>query len=165
MADTSEATARTARETQPQAVAGEPELAVHPGPRQYVIVAIALAIATAIEVAWYYASVPHALFVALLLFLSFVKFSLVVLWFMHLRFDSPIFRRLFSTGLALALSVYLIVLVIFGALKAPWLLIVAFFLIVLPVSVFFLRLRRGGMVRSSPVEVAAPGSSGTGRPA
>jgi len=83
----------------------------------------------------------------------------VVLWFMHLRFDSPIFRRLFATGLALALSVYLIVLVIFGALKAPWLLIVAFFLIVLPVGVFFLRLRRGGAIMTSPAEVAGPGSS------
>ena len=133
---------RTARETSAPAVAHEPELAAHPGPRQYVLVALALAVATAIEVAWYYASVPHALFVALLLFLSFVKFSLVVLWFMHLRFDSRIFRNLFATGLALALSVYLIVLVIFGALKAPWLLIVAFFLVVLPVGAFFVRARR-----------------------
>jgi cytochrome c oxidase subunit 4 len=162
VADTSETTHRTDREIEPQAVAREPELAVHPGPRQYVMVAIALAFATAIEVAWYYASVPHALFVALLLFLSFVKFSLVVLWFMHLRFDSLIFRRLFATGLALALSVYLIVLVIFGALNAPWLLIVAFFLIVLPVGVFFLRLRRGGMATSSRAEVAGPETSGHG---
>ncbi len=162
MADISATTERTDRENEPQAVAREPELAAHPGPRQYVMVAIALAIATAIEVAWYYASVPHALFVALLLFLSFVKFSLVVLWFMHLRFDSLIFRRLFATGLALALSVYLIVLVIFGALNAPWLLIVAFFLIVLPVSVFFLRLRRGGVVTSSRAEVAGPETSGHG---
>ena len=160
MADASEATERTASETRPQAVAQEPELAVHPGPRQYVMVAIALALATAIEVAWYYASVPHPLFVALLLFLSFVKFSLVVLWFMHLRFDSLIFRRLFATGLALALSVYLIVLVIFGALKAPWLLIVAFFLIVLPAGALFVRARRGGSVASGG-EVA-PESSGHG---
>jgi len=143
VADTSEAVGPTARETDPQAVAEEPELAAHPGPRQYVMVAIALAVATGIEVAWYYANVPHPLFVALLLVLSFLKFSLVVLWFMHLRFDSRIFRRLFATGLALALSVYLIVLVIFGALKAPWLLIVAFFLIVVPVTAFFLRSRRG----------------------
>ncbi|TMK83355.1 MAG: hypothetical protein E6G40_09745 [Actinobacteria bacterium] len=143
MADTSEAVAQTAQETRPQAVAEEPELAAHPGPRQYVLVAIWLAVATAIEVAWYYADVPHALFVALLLFLSFIKFNLVVLWFMHLRFDSPIFRRLFATGLALALSVYLIVLVIFGALKAPWLLIVAFFLLVLPVATLLVRTRRG----------------------
>ena len=52
-------------------------------------------------------------------------------------------RRLFATGLALALSVYLIVLVIFGALKAPRLLIVAFFLLVLPVATLLVRTRRG----------------------
>ena len=155
MADTPEALERTARETRPEAEAEEPELAVHPGPRQYVMVAIALAIATAIEVAWYYANVPHPLFVALLLFLSFVKFSLVVLWFMHLRFDSLIFRRLFATGLALALSVYLIVLVIFGALNAPWLLIVAFFLLVLPVGAFFVRIRRGTRGTFSPADAGA----------
>jgi cytochrome c oxidase subunit 4 len=121
---TSGAIEETATQTESQAVAEEPELAAHPGPRQYVMVAIWLAIATGIEVAWYYLSVPHALFVALLLVLAFVKFSLVVLWFMHLRFDSPIFRRLFVTGIILAITVYLIVLVIFGALNAPWLLAV-----------------------------------------
>ena len=36
---------------------------------------------------------------------------------MHLRFDSVIFRRLFLIGIVLALTVYLIVLFIFGALK------------------------------------------------
>ena len=120
--ETSEAIEQTARQMEAPAVAEEPELAAHPGPRQYVFVAIWLAIATAIEVAWYYLDIPHALFATLLLILAFVKFSLVVLWFMHLRFDSPIFRRLFVTGLLLAITVYVIVLVIFGALNAPWLL-------------------------------------------
>jgi cytochrome c oxidase subunit IV len=119
---TSKGVEQTARQTEPQAAAEEPELTAHPGPKQYVLVAIWLAIATGIEVAWYYLNVPHALFVSLLLVLAFVKFSLVVLWFMHLRFDSPIFRRLFVTGILLAITVYVIVLVIFGALNAPWLL-------------------------------------------
>ena len=101
---------------------GTSEHTAHPGPKQYVFVAVWLAIATAIEVAWYYLDVPHLLFATLLLILAFVKFSLVVLWFMHLRFDSRIFRRLFVTGLILAISVYFIVLVTFGALNAPWLL-------------------------------------------
>jgi cytochrome c oxidase subunit 4 len=121
---TSEGTEQTARQTEPQAAAEEPELTAHPGPKQYVMVAIWLALATGIEVAWYYLNVPHALFASLLLVLAFIKFSLVVLWFMHLRFDSPIFRRMFVTGILLAITVYLIVLVIFGALNAPWLLAV-----------------------------------------
>jgi cytochrome c oxidase subunit IV len=116
--------AETARATEPDAVAEEPELAGHPGPKQYVGVAIVLAVATALEVGLYYLDLPHALFATLLLFFGVFKFSLVALWFMHLRFDSGIFRRLFVTGIILAMTVYLIVLTIFGALKAPWLLVI-----------------------------------------
>ena len=111
--DTSESTDETTGETHPGAAAEEPELPHHPGPAEYVKVAIALAIATAIEVAIYYTGIPHPLLVALLLLAAFFKFTLVVLWFMHLRFDSPIFRRLFVTGLLLAISVYMIVLLTF----------------------------------------------------
>ena len=101
--------------TEPEAIAHEPELAVHPGPRQYVMVAAVLAVLTGLEVAVYYmTALPHPLLVALLSFFAFWKFVLVVLWFMHLRFDSRIFRRLFVTGLSLAFAVYLIVLFTFG---------------------------------------------------
>ncbi|HEX8099723.1 MAG TPA: cytochrome C oxidase subunit IV family protein [Actinomycetota bacterium] len=103
----------TARATETEAAEQEPELARHPGPREYVMVAIVLAIATAIEVGWYYLNVPHALFIAALLLLSLLKFTLVVLWFMHLRFDARIFRRLFMTGIVLAIAVYAIVLATF----------------------------------------------------
>ena len=105
--------AETARATEPEAVAEEPELAAHPGPGQYVRVAVVLAIATALEVGLYYLDLPHPLFATLLLFFAILKFSLVALWFMHLRFDSLVFRRLFVTGLLLAFGVYLIVLFTF----------------------------------------------------
>src|SRR5438067_3850775 len=117
--------------TEPGALAEEPELVKHPGPAEYVKVAVVLAVATAFEVGLYYLNLPHGLFVGLLLFFAVVKFSLVALWFMHLRFDSRIFRRLFVTGLILAITGYLIVLVRFGALKAPWLVVVAVFLLAL----------------------------------
>src|SRR5207245_6472966 len=107
----------TPQRTVPGAAAEEPELALHPGPREYIKVAVALALATAIEVALYYLRLPHVLLVVLLLFFALIKFSLVVLWFMHLRFDSPVFRCLFVTGLALATTVYLIVLTIFGVFQ------------------------------------------------
>src|SRR6266516_3879055 len=127
--------AETARDTEPEAIEEEPELAAHPGPKQYVVVAVILAVATALEVGLYYLNLPHGLLATLLLFFAVIKFSLVVLWFMHLRFDSRIFRRLFVTGLILALTVYLIVLTIFGALNAPWLLvIVGLFLLVAAAS-------------------------------
>jgi cytochrome c oxidase subunit 4 len=110
------------------------ELTAHPGPKQYVLVALVLAVATAMEVGWYYLDVPHGLFVALLMFLAVLKFSLVALWFMHLRFDNSIFKRLFVTGLLLAIAVYLIVLTIFGALKWPLLVgFTAFLVVFLPI--------------------------------
>lgn len=84
----------------------------HPGPMVYVKVAVFLAIVTAIEVAIYYIGPIRRspAFVPVLLSLSAIKFAMVVLYFMHLRFDSRTFRRLFVTGMVLALSVYAIVL-------------------------------------------------------
>ena len=46
------------------------------------------------------------LFLPTLLVLMAMKFWLVVLFFMHLKFDAKIFGRLFWTGLLLALGVY-----------------------------------------------------------
>ena len=79
----------------------------HPGPAEYVRVAVILAIITAIEVAAYYVtSLPRSVFSGLLIVMMVIKFSMVVLWFMHLRFDSRLFRRLFVTGIILAIGVY-----------------------------------------------------------
>lgn len=96
------------------------ELSHHPGPRQYVGVAVVLAILTAIEVGIYYISSIKSVLALPLIVLMIMKFALVGLWFMHLRFDSLMFRRLFVTGVVLALAVFAIVLVIFfKALGGP----------------------------------------------
>jgi hypothetical protein len=42
-----------------------------------------------------------------------VKFATVAGWFMHLRFDSNIFTRLFVSGIVLAAGVYLATLASF----------------------------------------------------
>ncbi len=92
----------------------------HPGPAEYIKIAVILAIATALEVALYYLEfLPDGLIVGLLMFFMVVKFALVVLWFMHLRFDSILFRRLFVTGIVLAIAVYTVVLLTFGVLITP----------------------------------------------
>jgi hypothetical protein len=39
-----------------------------------------------------------------------VKFSLVVLWFMHLKFDSRLFSQFFAGGLLLALTIFAVAL-------------------------------------------------------
>ena len=89
------------------------ELAHHPQPRQYIKVAVILALVTALEVAIYYVDALADVLVPLLLAFAVIKFIMVALWFMHLRFDSRMFRRFFITGIILALAVFGVVLWIF----------------------------------------------------
>ena len=98
--------------TEGQPDASEPGVTAHghPSEAEYVRVALILAVITGMEVAVYYISSIKDALVPLLLTFAVVKFSMVALWFMHLRFDSRIFRRLFVTGIVLAISVYVIVL-------------------------------------------------------
>ena len=46
--------------------------------------------------------------------LSATKFSMVVLWFMHLKFDNRIFSTMFILGFILALSVFTVALATVG---------------------------------------------------
>ena len=82
----------------------------HPSPLKYVAVATILAFVTAIEVALYYLDLPSKVLVALLMGLAFIKFSMVAAYFMHLKFDGRLLRRLFITGILLALAVYTVAL-------------------------------------------------------
>lgn len=87
----------------------------HPGPETYVKVGLVLAVVTLIEVVIYYIDLAQGALLAMLLVLSAMKFLLVVLWFMHLRFDSQIFSTLFAGGMALALALFIVVLATLGA--------------------------------------------------
>lgn len=78
----------------------------HPSPAKYVGIALLLAVVTAIEVALYYVELSDNLMIGLLLAFSAVKFFLVTFFFMHLRFDNPLLRRLFFVGVVLACLVY-----------------------------------------------------------
>jgi cytochrome c oxidase subunit 4 len=69
-------------------------------------IAIALAIITLLEVGVYYVDFLRPALVPLLIVFSLIKFALVVLWFMHLRFDSRLFMRLFVAGVILAVSLF-----------------------------------------------------------
>ena len=82
----------------------------HPSEWEYIKVAIVLALITLAEVAVYYVESLEGLLVPILIVMSVLKFALVVLWFMHLRFDSRLFRRLFATGIALALFCFMVTL-------------------------------------------------------
>jgi cytochrome c oxidase subunit 4 len=75
-------------------------------------VALVLGVLTAVEVGLYY--VKGSLTYIPLLFLMLLKFVIVAGFFMHLRFDSPLFRRLFAMGLGMAAFIYTVLLFIFG---------------------------------------------------
>lgn len=90
----------------------------HPTEKKYIQIALILAVITAIEVLVYYVESIEDYLVAILLTLSVIKFVIVVAYFMHLRFDSRLFRRLFVLGLVLAVFVYTIVLTTFEIWKS-----------------------------------------------
>jgi cytochrome c oxidase subunit 4 len=69
----------------------------------YVLVGLVLTIITAVEVAIFYIPALHRILVPTLLTLSASKFLIVVLFYMHLRYDHPIFRRVFFGPLVLGI--------------------------------------------------------------
>src|SRR5215216_6421143 len=91
----------------------------HPGPKVYTLVGVVLATITLVEV-WAYTFEPiRPLLVPILLVLSAAKFILVVGFYMHLRFDHPLFMGVFGFGLAVAGSVITALLFLFGQYALP----------------------------------------------
>ncbi len=95
--------------------AGDAVLHEHPGPAEYVRVAVILATITAVEVAIYYLKFPKYTLIFGLMGLSIVKFTLVAMFFMHLRFDSRVFTAFFAGGLLMTLAAFIAVLSMFRA--------------------------------------------------
>jgi cytochrome c oxidase subunit 4 len=87
----------------------------HPSAREYVRIFVILAVLTGLEITLSYTNISRSIVIPSLLVLGVLKFVLVVLWFMHLRFDDRRYARFFLMGLAGAATLYLIVLIIFGA--------------------------------------------------
>ena len=85
----------------------------HPSPKEYIRIGLILFVLTALEIAASYAKVSGAVLIPTLFVLAIVKFALVVLWFMHLKFDDRRYARFFVMGLAGASILYLIVLISF----------------------------------------------------
>ena len=89
-----------------------------PGWSVYWKVAVVLTIITVGEVWVYYipAFVASRMFLPTLLTLSAVKFVIVVLFYMHLRYDSKLFRVLFTGPLIIACCTLMALLFLFGHL-------------------------------------------------
>ncbi|MBI2912641.1 MAG: cytochrome C oxidase subunit IV family protein [Chloroflexi bacterium] len=86
----------------------------HPGPLEYIKIGLTLAIVTAVEVVVYYIDALEDVLVPILIVLSALKFSLVALWFMHLRFDSRLFSTFFVGGLMLAAAIFVVAVATLG---------------------------------------------------
>jgi cytochrome c oxidase subunit 4 len=92
----------------------------HPTWSTYWKVAVILTLITALEVWVYY--VPgiynSRAFVPLLLTMSAVKFAIVVLFYMHLKYDHRLFRALFTGPLIVAMVTIVALMFLFGKLAA-----------------------------------------------
>jgi cytochrome c oxidase subunit 4 len=79
----------------------------------YMKIAVLLAALTGLEVLTYFVNFG-GFAIPMLLGLMVVKFLIVVGYFMHLKYDSRFFSRVFFGGLILALIIYLALLSIFN---------------------------------------------------
>jgi cytochrome c oxidase subunit 4 len=90
----------------------------HASPAFYWAIGGILTVITAVEVALFYIPFMAVVLVPILLLLSAAKFLLVVMFFMHLRFDSRIFSGLFMAGMALAIFMTAALVVLYKVLPA-----------------------------------------------
>ena len=88
----------------------------HPGAGTYVLIGLLLTIITAIEVAVFYIPAMHPYMVPVLLSLSALKFVLVVMFYMHLKFDSRLFASVFVSPLVLAVSIVIALVILMRVL-------------------------------------------------
>ena len=95
-------------------VAHDPGHEEHPSDAQYVKIALILAAITALEVSTYFFDLETGHLVLLLFPMMFIKFAMVILFFMHLKYDNPLFKRVFLFGLVLAFVVFFIMLTTFN---------------------------------------------------
>jgi cytochrome c oxidase subunit 4 len=93
------------------------EHGAHPSESRYIVIALILGVLTAIEVAVSYARRLGDAGNPLLLALAATKFTLVAMFFMHLKFDNKVLRRLFVTGIVLASCIYIAVMFTLGVLS------------------------------------------------
>jgi cytochrome c oxidase subunit 4 len=88
--------------------------AEHPSIATYVKVAVILSVITALEFAVIYIRRLTPILVPLLLVLSAGKFALVVMYFMHLRYDRKPLTFLFVAPLVLAVGLAIALTTLFG---------------------------------------------------
>ena len=86
----------------------------HPGAKEYLGIAVILTVITAVEVAVYYVPAMRPMLVPVLLVLSALKFSLVAMFYMHLKFDHRLFSWLFVVPMIMMSLIVIALLRLFG---------------------------------------------------
>ncbi len=91
----------------------------HPTWQTYVWVGVLLTVITAVEVSAYYipAWETSRIYVPSMLFLSSIKFAVVVMVYMHLKYDHKIFRALFTGPFVVSIITIIALLFLFGQLS------------------------------------------------
>jgi len=91
----------------------------HPSGATYLKVAAILTLITVIEVWAYYipALVSSPLFNPSLLIMSAAKFAIVVLFYMHLKYDHKLFKALFTGPLIVATGTIFALLFLFAKIR------------------------------------------------
>ena len=86
----------------------------HPGAKEYLGIAVLLTVITAVEVAVFYIPAMKPMLVPTLLTLSALKFALVAMFYMHLKFDARLFSWLFVVPMIVIAVIILMLLRLFG---------------------------------------------------
>ena len=93
----------------------EPHTHAHPTAKKYLGIAIILTIITVIEVAVFYVPSLHQFLPPILLSLSAIKFALVAMFYMHLKFDHRLYSWVFVVPMCFAAAIILALLALFSA--------------------------------------------------
>ena len=88
----------------------------YPTPKDYWLIALILAVITGAEISVTYVSALDSVVAPLLIVMAAAKFSIVVGYFMHLRYEQKLFRNLFLIGVIAAPLLFGAVLFTFGVL-------------------------------------------------
>src|ERR687892_2391278 len=99
----------------PAAAHGTHEQA-HASDATYWKIAVILTVITAVEIWTYYATFLRPILVPTILTLGTVKFALVAMYFMHLKYDSKLFSGFFVFGLLVAAATILALIALFKGL-------------------------------------------------
>jgi cytochrome c oxidase subunit 4 len=83
----------------------------------YLVIAAILTIMTLLEVAAFYVPAFRPVLIPLLLALAAIKFTLVAMFYMHLKFDHRLFSAVFLLPLTIAIALVIALLFLLGQFR------------------------------------------------